>query len=178
MLKSGDELVDGATGMRLLVRHAASETSGRFVEWEAAYPPGSPEPPVHFHPNQWERFEVLEGAMVVRLDGVVRTLRAGDRLEVPPGTPHSMWNGSAESTRLLWRTEPALRTEDFFAAAFSLGRRRRTGGGKPGILPAIVLAAEFRNEFRVVRPPRPIQFILFLLLAPIGRLLGHRVPRN
>lgn len=44
----------------------------------------------------------------------VRTLRAGDTLDVPRGTVHRMWNESSPSTRATWRVTPALRTEEMF----------------------------------------------------------------
>ena len=62
-----------------------------LLEVEAEWQPESSKPPVHFHPSQDERFEVSEGELRVNLDGEERTLRAGDTLVIPRGTPHSMW---------------------------------------------------------------------------------------
>ena len=37
-----------------------------------------------------------------------------------------------------------------------------------------VLFREYAGEFRLARPPWPVQRTLFALLAPLGRLLGYR----
>ena len=49
-------------------------------------------PPPHFHPDQDERFEVVEGELTAVVDGKQRTLRPGETLEVPRGAVHRMWN--------------------------------------------------------------------------------------
>ncbi len=33
---------------------------------------------------------------------------------------------------------------------------------------------EYEDEYRLVRPPLPVQKVLLFVLAPIGRLLGYR----
>jgi quercetin dioxygenase-like cupin family protein len=98
-------------------------------------------PPVHFHPNQAERFEVLEGTVRAIVDGTERSYGSGESFEVPAGTPHTM---VAEGpTRMLWEVRPALRTAEFF---------ERLHGGGAADDPAAFLA-EFSAEFRLVGPP-------------------------
>ena len=70
-------------------------------------------PPPHFHPAQDERFEVLEGSLRTIVDGVERTLHAGESLDVPRGAVHQM-TALVDGTRAIWEVRPALRTEDFF----------------------------------------------------------------
>jgi hypothetical protein len=41
-------------------------------------------------------------------------------------------------------------------------------------LQAAVIARSYAGEFRLASPPWPVQQLLFAILAPIGRLLGHR----
>src|SRR5918998_1000464 len=90
-------------------------------------PDGDP-PPKHFHPDQDERFEVLEGVLTARVDGELRELRLGDVLEVPRGSVHQMWNASEQPVRALWRTAPAGRTAEWFTALDGLLRSDRVGG--------------------------------------------------
>jgi quercetin dioxygenase-like cupin family protein len=84
------------------------------LEVEAFYRPGGSPPPAHFHPSQDERFEVLEGAMRVRVDGEERELAAGARIEIGRGQIHQMWNPGSEAARVRWVTAPAGRTEQWF----------------------------------------------------------------
>src|SRR4051812_20459271 len=62
------------------------------LEVEASYRPGGSPSPAHFHPAQDERFEVLTGAMRVRVDGEERELPAGAGIEIARGQVHQMWN--------------------------------------------------------------------------------------
>ena len=84
------------------------------LEVEASYRPGGSPPPAHFHPAQDERFEVLEGAMRVRVDGEERELAAGVEIEIGRGQVHQMWNPGPEPARVRWVTVPAGRTEEWF----------------------------------------------------------------
>jgi quercetin dioxygenase-like cupin family protein len=98
------------------------------LEVEAVYQAGSMTPPVHLHPEQDERFEVLAGEITATVEGEERSYGAGERFAIPRGTPHTMWNGSDGETRVLWRTEPALDTLGWFEA---LAEAQRTGDYGP-----------------------------------------------
>jgi mannose-6-phosphate isomerase-like protein (cupin superfamily) len=85
------------------------------LELEATWRPGSTEPPAHLHPGQDERFAVREGELTVVLgDEPARTVRAGETIAVPRGTPHRMWNAGVAQARARWVVTPALRTEEMF----------------------------------------------------------------
>ena len=71
---------------------------------EGRYAPGGRPPPAHYHPAQEEHFEVLEGALRVRLDGEERDLRQGETVDIPRGMKHQMWNPNDEPARVLWQT--------------------------------------------------------------------------
>ena len=66
---------------------------------DVRYEPDGSAPPAHFHPGQDETFEVVSGTIGVRLNGKTRVLIGGDVLEIPRGTPHSMWNAGSEPAR-------------------------------------------------------------------------------
>src|SRR5687768_9990258 len=122
MAKSGDELVNPATGQRLRILRSTEEMRGDLLEMEATYPAASAEPPEHFHPIQEEEFRVLSGSVRVRLNGQERRLSRGDRLIIPPGIPHAVWNGGLEDAEVRWTVKPALRTEAFFETLFRLAQ--------------------------------------------------------
>ena len=51
--------------------------------------------------------------------------------------------------------------------------------GVPSLLQAAVIASAYRGELRVTRPSWLVQrTVVFGVLAPIGRLLGHRASPN
>src|SRR5688572_28694768 len=79
---------------------------------EVTYGPGGKPPPPHLHPTQDERFVVHGAGMRVDIDGAEREIAAGEAFDIPPGTPHKMWNAGSEPVRATWTTSPAGRTED------------------------------------------------------------------
>jgi quercetin dioxygenase-like cupin family protein len=138
--------------------------------WE---PHGSP-PPGHFHPAQDERFEVLAGTLHARVDGREHVLSAGDVLDVPRGTVHQMWNANGEPARAIWRSSPAGRTAEWFAALSDLRRSGRLGrNGMPGPLAFGVYLTEYRDVFRLPGP-QPLVLGVLRALAVVGRLRGYR----
>ena len=110
MAHAGQEL--GSDAFRLRLVKTGTETDGELLEMEASYGGDGVLPPEHLHPNQVERFEILEGAVRAIIDGDERRYEAGDVFEVPAGTPHQMaGDGPA---RMRWQVRPALRTAEFF----------------------------------------------------------------
>ena len=112
--KVGTVLENPVAGTRTVFRATAASTSGAYVEVEATYPPHSAKPPLHLHPKQEEHFTVQSGQLHAVVDGVERDLFDGDVLEVPRGACHQMWGAADEPTVVVWRTTPALRTDQMF----------------------------------------------------------------
>ncbi|HEU4392892.1 MAG TPA: cupin domain-containing protein [Solirubrobacterales bacterium] len=139
------------------------------LEVEATYGAGAKRPPKHFHPAQDEHFEVLAGSLQVKVGGEERLLAAGEEIDVPRGAVHQMWNPGAEPARVIWRTSPGGRTEQWFRAIDRLHREGRVGGnGMPGPLAFGVLLSEYRDVFRLAGPD-------WLLRPALGALaLGGR----
>jgi quercetin dioxygenase-like cupin family protein len=69
-----------------------------FVE-ELTFGPGS-EIPLHHHPVV-EAFVVLEGALTIRVGNETVVVEAERTVAIPPGTPHAVVNGGAETARAL-----------------------------------------------------------------------------
>jgi mannose-6-phosphate isomerase-like protein (cupin superfamily) len=86
-----EELVIGPGTTLLVLSHGDD-----VLELEASYAGGRAAPPAHLHPEQDERFEVTAGSMQVRIAGRKSVIAAGEKLEVPRGTVHQMWNASDE----------------------------------------------------------------------------------
>jgi mannose-6-phosphate isomerase-like protein (cupin superfamily) len=112
--EAGQE-IEGFGGFRLRLVQVDPER----LEMEASYTGEAPMPPEHLHPNQTERFEVLEGSMRTIIDGEECTYRVGEPFEVPAGTPHQM--AAEEPTRMKWEVRPALRTAEFFERLYGSG---------------------------------------------------------
>ena len=157
---------------------AVRRSTPELLEVEATYGPVGRPPPKHFHPNQDEHFEVLDGKVRVRTHEEDRTLSAGDAIDIPRGTVHQMWNPGSEPARVLWQTLPAGRTQQWFASIDALHRTGRVGrGGMPGPLAFGVLLTEYRDTFRLAAGPEPLVRGALAVLALLGRLRGYRPVR-
>jgi mannose-6-phosphate isomerase-like protein (cupin superfamily) len=160
-------------GERVTVRTAAADSHGALLEVAAEWAPVEHRPPVHFHPDQDERFEVTAGELTVEIEGEVHVLGAGDALDVPRGAVHKMWASGKTTTHASWQVRPALRTEDFFEAVHELRASGHHGkGGMLTPLGAGVILREYRDEFRMPLPA-PLQRPVLGLLAGLARLRGY-----
>jgi quercetin dioxygenase-like cupin family protein len=154
-----------------VVRHDAE-----VLEVEGAWGPQGSPPPKHFHPSQDEHFEVLEGVLTTRVEGAERELRVGDTLDIPRGAVHQMWNAGDVPARALWRTSPAGRTAEWFAAIDAVRRSGRVGrNGMPGPLAFGVYLTEYSDVFRLAGP-QPLLRPLLAGMGALGRLKGYRPP--
>jgi quercetin dioxygenase-like cupin family protein len=175
MAHTGDELFDPIRGQQLTFRETTQDSNGELLELEALYRPGSEIPPEHTHPQQEEYFEVLAGSINTQIDGQEKKYETGEHFRIPAGTAHQMWNGSSTETRLLWQTQPALHSEDFFEIMWGLAQAGKTNkAGLPNLLQLAVIMRQYRHEFRPSKPPLIVQNIVFALLAPLGKLCGYR----
>ncbi len=103
----------------------------------------------------------------------MRTVSAGERIVIPPNTPHYFWNEGPDEARAIQELRPALQTEQFFRTYFALARDRKTDEtGMPMFLQLVTLVPAFADEIRPTRPPWPVLRLLALILAPIARWRG------
>lgn len=140
MAHAGQE-IQGPDGFRLRLVRTAAETGGELLEMEATYGGSGSLPPEHSHPQQVERFVVLEGTVHTIIAGDERRYGAGETFEVPAGTPHQMTGDGP--ARVRWEVRPALRTAEFF--------ERLHGDGPDSARAASSIAdflAEFSDEIR------------------------------
>jgi quercetin dioxygenase-like cupin family protein len=143
------------------------------LEVEVTYGSGGSRPPKHFHPQQDEHFQVLEGELKINLAGTERLLKAGDEVKIPRGSPHQFWNPGTQPARAIWRTSPGGRTEQWFRAIDALHREGRVGkNGMPGPLAFGVMLSEYRDVFRLSGPDILLRPAL-VLLGVLGRARGY-----
>jgi len=70
------------------------DTTGDYDLMLAETPAHVPGPPPHIHNNYKEAFLIVEGEMEFMVNGEVKVLKAGESLDVPPGTLHTFGNKS------------------------------------------------------------------------------------
>ena len=161
------------TGVTLEVH--AVEPEADLLRMRATCPPRSAEPPLHSHPRQRERFEVVAGELIVVVGRLRRVLRAGERLTIEPGAVHAVWNAGDEPAVLHWEASPALGTEQLHARLASLAAAGRTDmRGVPHLLARAALAWRHRDTLRLARPSWSVQRLVLPILAAVAWLAGER----
>jgi quercetin dioxygenase-like cupin family protein len=163
------------TGQSIKFIQVANDTNGSILEMETQYQAYSKEPVAHYHPFQQETFTVTSGELTVRMDGKLKTLKAGETLFIAENKVHAMWNSSGNITTVNWKIQPAKDTEYFLETAMGIAADGKLDKkGMPPFLQVALMANKFSGEFRLAKPPFAIQKILFGLLSPVARLLGYR----
>jgi quercetin dioxygenase-like cupin family protein len=175
MAHIGQTLANPASGERITFRATAAQTNGELVAIDLDLPAGRRVPgPLHVHPKQEERFEVLGGTMRFRMGRKRIVAQAGEVVVVPAGVRHDFANVGDTDARVHVEIRPALRMEQMFETAVALAQHgRTTRGGLPKPLDLAVFAREFDDEVRAAFPPRALQRIV---LAPLAWLAGLRRP--
>ena len=79
--------------------------------------------PLHVHPRQTERVRVVAGRLGVTTDEGRRIYRAGDVVEIPAGTRHTLWNAGIGTLRLVDEYRPPLRTAAWMDEMFTTHAR-------------------------------------------------------
>jgi quercetin dioxygenase-like cupin family protein len=142
---------------------------GEVLHAEVWADPGS-DMPVHYHPSQEERWEVLSGRVRFLVDGRRIEGRPGTRVVAPAGVRHAFVNNGDAEAHLRVRVEPALTLQGFLEEAAALARAgaytRRGVPTRPG---AIVQLADLMSRYADVTvmtfPPRLLQRLLLKPLA-------------
>lgn len=129
------------------------ESTAEALCLEALYAPEGSPPPAHWHPDQDEHFEVLEGEMAARVGGQDRRLPSGETLDIPRRTVHQMWNPGASPARVSWEVRSPGRTEEWFR---TIDRLYREGpldeNGMPPLDGLLTAVNEYADVFRLGEP--------------------------
>ena len=175
MAQAGEEIVNPRTGQRMIFRQTAGDTGGTLLRLETLNPPHGAAEPEHVHVRQESSAEVLAGTLHFRVRDEVRVVRAGEKIVIPPNTPHRFWNEGEEDARAIQEFRPALRTELFFETLFGLARDGKLNDkGMPSLLQLAVMTPAFGDEIRPTSPPWPLLRVIAWLLGPIAHARGYR----
>ena len=118
MARAGESIENRFTGERIVFRQTAAETGGEALVLEAYLERHGRGLPLHLHPRQEERIQVLRGSLLLVLDGREVVAGAGERVTVPAGVPHAYCNAGSGVAHLVAEIRPALRLESFLESAY------------------------------------------------------------
>jgi quercetin dioxygenase-like cupin family protein len=172
MAYAGQTIQNPVSGERIHFIRTAADTDGELLEFELELTPDGHVPGAHVHPEQEERFHVLEGTMKFRLGMRTIVARPGESVVAPAGRVHKSANGGDTPVRARVEVVPALDMEQLFETTVELaheGRVTRKGMPKP-----LHLALFVRRYEREVRAPFPPAWVVRVLMAPLAALARRR----
>jgi quercetin dioxygenase-like cupin family protein len=172
MAYAGQILENPVSGERIVFRKTAADTGGELLALELFLAPAGHVPGAHVHPQQEERFEVVEGTVRFRKGLKTVFARAGDTVVVPPGVVHQFEYAGEEPAHVLVEVRPALRMEQLFETATALAREGRTN--RKGLPKPLELALFVREFEREVRAPFPPAGVVRAVMAPLVWLAARQ----
>jgi quercetin dioxygenase-like cupin family protein len=123
----------------------AKETDSAFLLFEDRMGPGKVTP-LHIHPDSDETMVVLEGEILMHIDGAEHTVAAGGIAVVPRGVPHAFMVTGSDDVRLLclhtpgccqafyWdASEPASKAGGAFAGPVDMAKVQASAKANGGI---------------------------------------------
>lgn len=175
MIKQGDRITNARTGQVMIFLKTGAETHGEILQIECFSPPTAAKEPEHIHPLQESKFEILSGACSFSIAGKETIIQAGQSVTIPANVPHFFWNPGDSTAHYIQEFQPALHIDEFFKTFFALSRDGKLNDqGIPNLLHGSIIMLKYNKEIRVMKPPWLLQRLTYIVLAPIGRLLGYR----
>lgn len=155
------------SGERIIIRQSAEQTDGQLLTFDHFLPPRGRVPARHVHPNQEERFTVIEGQMRFRLGRRRRIVaNPGDTVVVPPGTAHWFGNAGEGMSHARVEVRPALRLQEVFERSAAMEVVERFPGARmPRLSELALLMLEFQRELAAPDVPA---FLVKAFLSPFA----------
>lgn len=112
-------------GAVLTWKASAAETGQAFLLWEAVMEQGKVTP-LHTHPDSDETFYVLEGEILVHLDGTEHTVGSGGVMFAARGVPHA-FKVLSPTSRMLSLATPGCCEQFYLDASVPLAPGESAG---------------------------------------------------
>lgn len=170
MADRGETFISPTMKSRMTFLVTTADSVGERILVEFLNEPDDVGPPLHYHPEQQEVFEVLEGELTFELASETRTVRSGESVVVPPGTPHRFYNASNRPVRFTSEHRPALGWERFITTMYDLdydGHCNEKALPRP--LQLFCTLGHRNGEEFIAGPPRFAQRVL----SVVGKFLGR-----
>jgi len=105
------------SGERIVICQSGTETDGQLLAFDLFLQPGAHVPARHSHPQQEERFTVVDGCVRFRLGTQTLVAYPGMTVSVPSGTTHWFGNLGAGVAKVHVEVRPALRMQELLEAS-------------------------------------------------------------
>jgi len=120
-------------------------------------------PPIHYHPKQEEQFLIVKGKLDVYKNEKWITLKAGDSIVIPKGTPHSYRNASDGVVLFDFCITPRVRFTEMITSMDTLVQQGKINGKNfKSIMHLSRVMADYPDVTQSVKPP---QFVINTMAA-------------
>lgn len=170
MLKAGDVIENPVSGERITFVRTSEQTGGAIAEMDLELSPTAFLAAEHIHRSQEEKFQVLDGHILLRCGGEESVSGPGESVVVPPGAPHSWAPHGGAGARVRLTFTPGAGIEHFFDEFFRLAREGRVNAKG---MPSLPVSARLglAHDMYLAGPPVPLQRAAFRVLAHASRLI-------
>ena len=166
-----EETIEAPTmGHRITWLSNAVSTGGELLRFNLWMRGDASPPPLHVHPRQEERIEVVSGSVLSLSGGVRRVLGPGGTISTPPGEPHTVGPAGQDAVEMIVEFRPALGFERFVERMFALDRAGLNAKGRGSPL-RVASARPHDAEFFVPRVPIGLQRAMLRVLDRLSQWL-------
>jgi quercetin dioxygenase-like cupin family protein len=174
MARAGQIIHNPVSGERIEFLRTAADTDGELLQFELELAADGRVPGAHVHPEQEERFHVLDGTMTFRLGPRKVVAHAGESVVVPAGRVHKFANGGDGTARARVEVVPALDMEDLLCTTAELAHEGNVlRSGMPRQLHLALFVRRFSREVRAPFPPAGAVRAVMAPLAALARRRGY-----
>lgn len=175
MPRTGEVIENPVSGETIVFVKTGADTDGKLLQLDHFIQPDGKLPQAQLHPGQEKRFRVRRGWMMLRVDGKLHVLGAGDEAVVPAGIPHLWWNCGFEELAARVELRPAGRYDEAISSLFALAKAGQVDEwGDPGGLQMAVLLDEYRDTLRLLEYRSRLWRAMLPAMSSLGRLFGIR----
>src|SRR3954470_19472266 len=104
-----EETIEAPTkGPRITCLSDTASTGGELLRFNFWMRGDASPPPLHVHPRQEERIEVISGSVLSVSGGVERALGPGETITTPPGEPHTVGPAGEDAVEMIVEFRPSL----------------------------------------------------------------------
>ena len=174
MAFTGQTIENPVSGEKITFIQTSADTDGELLEIELELSPDGAVPGAHIHPEQEERFEVVEGTMTFRMGLKKIVAGPGDVVTVPAGKVHAFKNSGEDTAKVRVQVRPALAMEQLFETTVALAEDgRTTSKGMPKPLDLALFVRQYQREVKAPFPPAPVVRAMLAPLAWMAMRKGH-----
>ncbi|MCC9168113.1 cupin domain-containing protein [Pontibacter harenae] len=158
-------------GMVMTIVKSSKDTNGKSLEMEWTLSPNSGGTPIHIHPTAIETYEILSGELEVFKKDKWITAKAGEKIIIEKGEPHTFKNTTDEIVRVYNTHQPAMEFENFFKGLHKFAKSGLIKDGKMNFKSIVGISTLWTNYPKEIVSVKPPLFVM-KLMGCYGKLIG------